>query len=234
MDMPKQQAPGTAPSAAHRALRERAQKVLDILEEMYPDARCSLHFADPFQLLVAAILSAQCTDKRVNEITPTLFSHYPTAEALAEAPLRNIEIIIRPTGLYRNKAMNLQGAARRIQEAFQGEVPRTVDQLLTLPGVGRKTAAVVLSNAFDIPAFPVDTHVNRVVNRLGLVHLKDPVKIEKALTELFPEERWGRLSHQFIQHGRTLCLARNPRCPECRLLPLCAYGRSSTAPKPPA
>ena len=176
-------------------------------------------------MLVATILSAQCTDKKVNEVTRVLFKKYRSARDYAEAELAELEADIRPTGFFHNKAKSLKNCCTELIRRYQGQVPRTLEELIALPGIGRKTANVVLGSAFGIPGVVVDTHVGRIVQRLGLTGEKDPVKIELALMPLIPEKRWILFSHQLIAHGRSLCPARSPRCPECPLRPACDYGR---------
>lgn len=201
---------------------ERIAAIVDGLEALYPDAHCELDFASPFQLLVATILSAQTTDVRVNKVTPVLFAKYGTAEKLAEATPKQIEPIIQSTGFFRNKAKSIVGAARVIMEDFDGEVPRTMDELLTLPGVARKTANVVLGSAFGInDGFVVDTHVTRLSNRLRLTRQLEPPKIERDLMAKLPREKWTKLGHQLIWHGRRVCFARKPACHQCALAPHC-------------
>jgi endonuclease-3 len=202
---------------ANERIRERASQVGAALERHYPDARCTLDFTNPLELLVATILSAQCTDERVNRVTPALFARYRTAADYAGADPEALREEIRSTGFYRNKAKSILGAARAIVERHGGEVPRTMEELTALPGVGRKTANVILGNAFGVPGMVVDTHVARVARRLGLTRGEDPVKIEYDLMALFPEGRWVRLSHQLIAHGRALCRAPKPDCPACFL-----------------
>jgi len=200
--------------------RQRVQKVLPLLKKMYPAAKCSLDHHSPLELLVATILSAQCTDERVNMVTPSLFARYPTPAALAEAATPELEALIRSTGFFRQKAKSLKTVATAIA-ARGGEVPRDMDELVALGGVGRKTANVVLGTAYGVPAIMVDTHVRRLSNRLGLTREDDPVKIEMDLRDLLPPREWTDFSHRLIHHGRRICLARAPRCPECPLLPWC-------------
>jgi len=196
------------------------------LQAQYPDAHCELDFASPFQLVVATILSAQCTDKRVNMVTPALFSRYPTPAALAVAKQEDVEEIIKSTGFFRNKAKSIIGMAGAVTDRHAGTIPSTLEELVVLPGVGRKTANVVLGNAFDInEGVVVDTHVGRVSFRLGLTTQTDPVKIEQDLIELFPRERWTMLAHLLIFHGRRVCEAKNPRCGECVLSDICPSSR---------
>jgi len=192
------------------------------LQREYPDAHCELDHENAYQLLAATILSAQCTDKRVNEVTPALFERYPTPVALANADPAELEALIKPTGFFRNKTKSLIGMATGIVEAFGRRVPRTLDELITLPGVGRKTANVVLGVAFDTPeGVVVDTHVGRVSRRLGLTKHDDPVKVEQDLMREFPREDWTALSHLLIFHGRRVCVARRPRCAACVLNDIC-------------
>lgn len=202
--------------------KQRALEILVRLKRLYPDATCSLNYETPVQLLVATILSAQCTDERVNMVTPELFRRFPTAEAMASAPPEEIEELVRSTGFYRNKAKNIQGACHMIVSQFGGEVPRRMEELLTLPGVARKTANVVLAHAFGINAgVTVDTHVRRLSNRLGLTEHEDPVKIERDLMKLLPQPDWENWSIRLIYHGRQVCTARNPACDRCELANLC-------------
>lgn len=199
-----------------------ATVVYDRLLALYPDAHCELDFKTPFQLLVATILSAQCTDKRVNMVTPVLFSRYPTIESLARAKQEDVEEIIKSTGFFRNKAKSIIAMSGAVADKHGGTVPSTMEQLVTLPGVGRKTANVVLGNAFDInEGVVVDTHVGRLAIRLGLTRETDPVKVEQELMTLFPRERWTMLAHLLIFHGRRVCEAKNPRCGECSLADIC-------------
>lgn len=202
--------------------KQRAIEILIGLKRLYPDATCSLNYSTPVQLLVATILSAQCTDERVNKVTPALFDRFPDAESLAGADREELENLIRSTGFYRNKAKNIQGACQRIASEFNGEVPKRMEDLLTLPGVARKTANVVLAHAFGIiQGVTVDTHVKRLSNRLGLTKNSDPVKIERDLMALFPQLDWENLSISLIYHGRAVCKARNPDCASCQLSHLC-------------
>lgn len=206
----------------------RVKAILQVLDRLYPDARCSLDFADPLQLLVATILSAQCTDERVNLVTPALFQRFPRAVDYAQAEPAELEEMIRTTGFFRNKAKSIQGMARGLVENHGGQVPTDLEALVKLPGVGRKTANVVLGSAFGLPGITVDTHVGRVGKRLGLFDQDDPVKAEFALMEIIPRQRWTKFSHQMIWHGRQICQAKKPRCPECGLLPHCPYGQGQT------
>ncbi|MGI9040802.1 MAG: endonuclease III [Gemmatimonadales bacterium] len=203
-------------------LPAKAAVILERLKRAYPDAKCALDSRDAFELLCATILSAQCTDARVNLVTPAIFARYPTPAALAEADQTDVEEIIRSTGFFRNKAKSLIGMARALVADHAGEVPRTMAQLRVMPGIGRKTANVVLGNAYGInEGVTVDTHVARVSQRLGLTREEDPVKIEQDLMPLFPRDQWTLLSHLFIFHGRRTCVARRPRCAECVLADLC-------------
>jgi endonuclease-3 len=204
------------------ALRTHAGVLFDRLLERYPDAHCALDFANAFELLCATILSAQCTDKRVNMVTPALFARYPDAAALAAARQEDVEELIRSTGFFRSKAKSLIGMATALVEKHGGEVPADMESLVALPGVGRKTANVILGNAFGRnDGIVVDTHVTRLSNRLALTAESDAVKIEQALVPLFPRERWTMLSHLLIEHGRQVCDARKPRCGECLLSDVC-------------
>ncbi len=206
--------------------KKAAGAVLKLLKETYPQAHCALVHRNALQLLVATILSAQCTDKRVNMVTPELFRRFPTAAALAAADPAELEQLIRSTGFFRNKAKNIGLAARRIVDQFGGEVPETMTELLTLAGVARKTANVVLYNAFGKnEGVVVDTHVGRTARRLGLSGERVPVKVERDLMALFPRQDWGMLSHYLIELGRDKCRAIKPRCGECALRPLCPYGQ---------
>jgi endonuclease-3 len=203
-------------------LSAHASEILARLKEAYPDARCALDYSNAFELLCATILSAQCTDVRVNMVTPTLFARYPTAFELARANPTDVEGIIKSTGFFRNKTKSLIGMAQALVADFGGEVPRTMEELRKLPGVGRKTANVLLSNAYETnEGVTVDTHVGRLSGLLGLSRETDPIKIEQNLIELFPREDWGLLSHLLIFHGRQVCIARRPRCGECVLARLC-------------
>lgn len=202
--------------------KRRALEVLQRLKQLYPDARCSLDYDTPVQLLVATILSAQCTDERVNKVTPRLFGRFPDAHAMAAAGLGELESLVKSTGFYRNKAKNIQGACRKIVTEFGGDVPRTMEQLTSLPGVARKTANVVLAHAFSINAgVTVDTHVKRLSNRLGFTTQSDPKKIEQDLIKLLPQEDWENWSIRLIYHGRAVCNARKPACDRCQLADVC-------------
>ncbi len=205
----------------------RALEILSNLKRLYPEATCSLNYQTPVQLLVAVILSAQCTDERVNKVTPALFARFPDAKSLAFAEREELETLIRSTGFYRNKAKNIQGACQKILKDFQGEVPKTMAELLTLPGVARKTANVVLAHAYGIiEGVTVDTHVKRLSNRLGLTTNNDPVKIERDLMALLPQPDWETFSISIIYHGRAVCKARNPACFSCQLATLCPAANS--------
>jgi len=207
---------------------ERVRKILAKLEEAYPTATCALKHENPFQLLIATILSAQCTDERVNQVTPGLFARYPNPKAFAYANPVEIEKEIRSTGFFRNKTKSIIGASKKIVDEFHGQVPRTMEQLLTLPGVARKTANVVLGTGFQIASgVVVDTHVQRLSQRLDLTKQTDPKKIEQDLMKAIPQDRWIAFSHQLIWHGRRICQARRPRCIECVLETLC-YSKDKT------
>ncbi len=215
-------------SVARKEAKEerRIREILRGLDEEYSDAECALHHDSPFQLLVATILSAQCTDVRVNKVTPQLFGRYPTPREMAQADEEELQAIIRSTGFFRNKAKNLVGAARRIVETFKGKVPESMEELLQLPGVARKTANVVLGTAFGISSgVVVDTHVKRLSYRLGLTHNKDPNKVERDLMGQIPGDRWISFSHQLIHHGRRICNSRKPKCEACVLVNVCPYGQ---------
>src|SRR4029077_15046167 len=206
----------------------RVKKILVILDQMYPGVTCALDHSNAWELLVATILSAQCTDKRVNMVTPGLFRKYPTIQDFAAAKQEELAQDIRSTGFFYNKSKSVIGAARKILSDFGGEVPHDITQLLTVPGAARKTANVVLGTAFGIASgVVVDTHVQRISRRLDLTRETEPVKIEKDLMKIIPREKWILFSHQIIHHGRALCTARNPKCAECRLAPLC-YAKDKT------
>ena len=215
------------PTAAVRresasARSSRAKTLVQRLREAYPDAHCSLDFGSPFQLVIATILSAQCTDKRVNMVTPELFRRWPDAATLAGAKQRDLEAVIRSTGFFRAKAKSLLGCARALVDRHGGEVPRTIEELVRLPGVGRKTANVVLGTAFGIASgVVVDTHVGRISRRLGLTRAADAVRAERDLVRVVPRENWIEFSHWLIEHGRGVCSARRPVCDDCSLLDLC-------------
>jgi endonuclease III len=209
--------------------KKRALEVLLRLKRLYPDATCSLDYTTPVQLLVATILSAQCTDERVNKVTPALFAKFPDARSMAYADILEIEELVRSTGFYHNKSKNIQGSCRKIMEEFNGEVPQLMEQLLTLPGVARKTANVVSAHAFgNIQGVTVDTHVKRLTNLIGLTVHQDPIKIEQDLMKLLPKADWENFSIMTIYHGRAICNARKPNCTDCELAELC-----SSAHQPP-
>jgi endonuclease-3 len=202
--------------------RAQAARVVKRLKADYPGATCALENETPFELLVATILSAQCTDARVNMVTPELFRKWPTAAAMARAPIKELEKVIQSTGFYRNKAKNIKAASTAIAEQHDDEVPRNMEELVALPGVGRKTANVVLGTAFDVATgVVVDTHVTRLSNRLGLTQHKDAVKIEHDLMDILPQKEWVDFSHRMIFHGRQVCVARKPRCPRCSMVAFC-------------
>ena len=204
--------------------QQRIAKILRGLDDAYPDVECALLHQNPFQLLVATILSAQCTDVRVNLVTPALFERYPSPRKLAQAEAGELQELIHSTGFFRNKAKNLMGAAHKMIASFKGRVPDSMEELLSLPGVARKTANVVLGTAYGISeGVVVDTHVKRLSNRLGLTHQQDPNKIEQDLMREIPRTRWIQISHQLIHHGRRVCKARSPQCGECTLSDLCPY-----------
>ena len=203
------------------AEQSSARSIYRILTKEYPDARCELDFNSPLELLVATVLSAQCTDKRVNTVTPVLFNRFPTVTKLADAKISEIEKIVYSTGFYKSKAKNIKGLAKKILKDFNGEVPKTLAQLVTLPGVGRKTANVVLGNAFGIPGLTVDTHFGRLSRRFGWSQETDPVKVENDVAKLIPEKEWTLLSHKLIWHGRRICHSRKPECGICPLAKLC-------------
>lgn len=202
--------------------RERIERVLGILKNQYKGAKIALKYKSPFELLVSVILSAQCTDIKVNEVTPILFSHFPDPKTMAEAPIEELESIIRPTGFFRNKAKNIKETARRIIEDYNGQLPRTMEEMIKLPGVARKTANIVLYNVYGvITGIAVDTHVKRLSMRLGMSREKDPVKIEKDLMEIIPRKDWGTISYVLIEHGRNICDAKRPLCAQCPVKGLC-------------
>ncbi|MBW2623106.1 MAG: endonuclease III [Deltaproteobacteria bacterium] len=210
-------------------MRKKADvtKILAALDRAYPTAGCTLDFKNPLELLVATILSAQCTDERVNIVTKDLFRKYRTAQDYARIEKTELEEDIRSTGFFRNKAKSIQALGRVLMEERQGQVPDTLDELVKLPGVGRKTANVVLGTAFNIPGLVVDTHVTRIANRLGMTKEKNAVKIEFDLMKQIPEEKWVVFSHRMIAHGRSACKARKPDCPNCPLLKLCPFGKEA-------
>ncbi len=206
---------------AKTSAAEKAVKVLDILEKEYPDARVTLNFKNPLQLLIATILAAQCTDERVNIVTRDLFARYRTAEDFARADPGKFEQEIRPTGFYHNKAKSIIACCRMLLEKYNGRVPETLEDLVNLPGVGRKTANIILGNAYGRQAIAVDTHVKRVTHRLGWAHSEDPDRIEFELMEVMPRERWTQSCHQLVFHGRKICVAKKPLCPACPVNRLC-------------
>lgn len=210
------------PRESKRARRERASEVYRLLVAEYPDAHCALDHRNAYELTVATILSAQCTDARVNMVTPALFERYPDAPSLAAADLEEVEELVRSTGFFRNKARNIVGMAMALTEEHGGDLPQNIKEMSAMPGIGRKTANVVLGNAFGInEGVVVDTHVKRLSNRLGFSKEKTPEKVERDLMELFPRESWTLLAHLLIFHGRQVCDARKPRCPACSLAHLC-------------
>ncbi len=219
---PKRQDRSSISSETHSRRRQRAGRLYLILLRTYPDAQCALRYHDAYQLLVATILSAQCTDARVNKVTPTLFKKYPTPEAMGRAPIREIEKIVRTTGFFRQKAKSIQGSSQILTQKYAGRVPDTMAQLTQLPGVARKTANVVLGNAFGKnEGVVVDTHVGRLSRRLGLSRHTDPKKIEQDLIPLFPRKNWTMLAHLLILHGRAVCGARKPLCDQCQVIRHC-------------
>jgi endonuclease-3 len=231
---PKSRAKSTSSAKAAKQPRargtdpQRVAAILAKLDEAYPDATCELKHENAFQLLISTILSAQCTDVRVNQVTETLYKKYPNAKAFAYATPGELEQDIRPTGFFRNKTKSVMGASKAILEKFGGEVPRTMEEILTLPGVARKTGNVVLGTAYAIPSgVVVDTHVQRIANRLDLTRNEDPKKIEQDLMQIIPQDKWIKFSHQIIWHGRRVCVARKPRCIECNLESLC-YAKDKT------
>jgi endonuclease-3 len=225
-------APATARTESPLALTRRARRMNRTLAETYPDAHCELDFATPFQLLVATVLSAQTTDRRVNAVTPTLFAKYPDPAALAAADRAEVEALIQPTGVFRAKTDTLLKLAQALCDRYAGEVPPRLDDLVTLPGVGRKTGNVVLGDAFGIPGITVDTHFARLVRRFGWTDETDPVKVEHAVGALFPRSEWTILSHRVIWHGRRRCHARNPACGACPLARACpSFGAGPTDPE---
>ncbi|RZA09816.1 MAG: endonuclease III [Proteobacteria bacterium] len=206
------------------------QVISEELDREFPDAKCALHHEGPEQLLFATILSAQCTDERVNMVTPALFKKYPSSKELAHAELSEVEEILKSINFFRNKAKNLIAAAKIIQEKYPGGLPQTIEALTELPGVGRKTANVVLGDAFGLPlGITVDTHVRRLTQLIGLSTEEDPVGIEAELMGYVPKEFWTKLSHWLILHGRKTCIARRPKCTECVILKICSYGKTAVA-----
>jgi endonuclease-3 len=225
---PRKKTPARSPALGRGTNPARVQAILNKLDEAYPGVTCALVHKNPFQLLISTILSAQCTDVRVNEVTSRLYPKYPNPEAFAYANPGELENDIRPTGFFRNKTKSIMGASKRIIEEFKGQVPQTMEELLTLPGVARKTANVVLGTAFGIAGgVVVDTHVQRLSGRIDLTRNTDPKKIEQDLIKVIPKAKWILFSHQLIWHGRRVCQARKPRCIECNLEPLC-YSKDKT------
>jgi len=204
-------------------IQEKVNNIVTLLEELYPQARTALRYSNAWELLVATILSAQCTDKRVNEVTVKLFEKYPTIEDFAKVPLELLEKEIYSTGFYKHKAYSIKNSAMIILEKYGGKFPNTLEALVELPGVGRKTANVVLANVFNQPAIIVDTHVKRLSRLLGLTKQKDPDKIEQELMEIIPREKWSLFSHSLIEHGRKICIARKPRCNNCIIRDYCDF-----------
>ncbi|MBW4459400.1 MAG: endonuclease III [Nodosilinea sp. WJT8-NPBG4] len=210
------------PNQRRASKKQRALEILLRLKRLYPEAPCSLDFANPLQLMIATMLAAQCTDERVNLVTPALFAAYPDVYAFAEADVADLEQLVKSTGFYRNKAKNIRAACQRIITEYNGEVPPRMEDLVTLPGVARKTANVVLAHGFGINAgVTVDTHVKRITNLLGLTKHADPVKIERDLMKLLPQTDWENWSIRLVYHGRAVCNARNPQCNRCELADLC-------------
>ncbi|MCX8118887.1 MAG: endonuclease III [Desulfobacterota bacterium] len=209
------------------SLKAKTKKIIELLSRAIPDSAIALNFSSPFELLIATILSAQCTDAKVNEVTKELFKKYRSPKDYAEADLKELEEDIRPTGFYRNKARALQRCCQELVNRFDGEVPNSLEALITLPGVGRKTANVILGNAFGIPGIAVDTHVQRVSRRIGLTKHEDPIKIEFDLMAAVPKEDWTRFSNLLIWHGRKTCGARKPLCDRCVIVKWCDYGSRS-------
>jgi endonuclease-3 len=205
-------------------LKKRVKEIIKILSKEIPDSRIALRFSNPLELLIATILSAQCTDVKVNQVTVDLFKKYHSVKDYAESNLVKLEEEIRPTGFYRNKAKSIQKCCQELVQRFGGEIPKTLQELVTLPGVGRKTANVILGNIFDIPGIVVDTHVQRVSQRIGLTKNDDPVKIEFDLMEIVPKEEWTHFSNLLVWHGRKTCVARKPLCGTCSIRKWCDYG----------
>jgi endonuclease III len=221
------------PNQRRASKKQRALEVLTRLKRLYPEAPCSLDFKNPLQLMIATMLAAQCTDERVNLVTPVLFATYPDVYAFAEADLEDLERLVKSTGFYRNKAKNIRAACQKIVTEFDGEVPRRMEDLVSLPGIARKTANVVLAHGFGINAgVTVDTHVKRITNLLGLTQHSDPVKIERDLMKLLPQPDWENWSIRLVYHGRAVCNARNPQCDRCDLADLCPSARVVPAASP--
>jgi endonuclease-3 len=208
-------------------MKARTKKIVEFLKEAYPDAKCELNFETPLQLLIATILSAQTTDKKVNEVTKDLFKEYPDLDAFLTITNEELENRIKQIGLYRNKSKNLILMFRQLKEKFNGEVPKTMDEIMSLAGAGRKTANVVLSNAFNVPSIAVDTHVFRVSNRLGLANSENVLEVEMQLQRELPKKEWTLMHHLLIFHGRRCCIARNPKCGQCPLNHLCKYEKKT-------
>jgi endonuclease-3 len=209
--------------------KNRINNILKILKTSYPHVKTALKYKNPLEMLIATILSAQCTDVRVNEVTRVLFKKLKTADDYATVPVEDLEAMIRPTGFFRNKAKSIQGCCAALVQKHGGKVPDTLEALVKLPGVGRKTANVVLGSAYGVPGIVVDTHVKRLSRRIGLTDEKDPVKIEFDLMPLIPKKEWINFSHRLIWHGRQICHARKPKCPQCPLVKLCEFGRANSS-----
>ncbi len=218
---PKSPKSGSLEARPLEARKTRALKILALLKRAYPESHCALHFKDAYQLSVATILSAQCTDKRVNLVTPELFRRWPTAGDLSKAAQGEVEEVIRSTGFYRNKAKSLVGFAKAVTNKHGGKIPGTMEELIHLPGFGRKTANVILGNAYGVPGITVDTHVGRLSARMGLTSETNPVKVEQDLMALLPPSEWTMFSHRMIDHGRAVCDARKPRCGQCAIEKVC-------------
>ncbi len=209
-----------------KMMKTNIKPLLDYLDEILPTAKCELLYTKDYELVIAVMLSAQATDKSVNAVTPILFKKYPTLDALYNAPLEDIEEIIKPIGLYKNKAKNLKGIVKDLKERFNGVVPSNKDELMTLPGVGNKTAGVIRAEIFQIPDLPVDTHILRISKRLNLAKKDDePIDVERKLKKIIPEERWIKSHHQLIHFGRYYCIARSPKCENCKISDMCIYKR---------
>ena len=209
-----------------KMMKTNIKPLLDYLDEILPTAKCELLYSKDYELVIAVMLSAQTTDKSVNAVTPILFKKYPTLNALYDAPLEDIEEIIKPIGLYKNKAKNLKGIVKDLKERFNGVVPSDKEQLMTLPGVGNKTAGVIRAEIFQIPDLPVDTHILRISKRLNLAKKDDePIDVERKLKKIIPEERWIKSHHQLIHFGRYYCIARSPKCENCKISDMCIYKR---------
>lgn len=204
--------------------KSKVIEIIKIFDELYSDADCTLDFKDPLQLLISTQLAAQCTDERVNIVAKTLYKKYQTVYDFANADLSELEQDVKPTGFYRNKARNIKETCKMLIEKFDGKVPDNMDDLLTLPGVGRKTANLVLGDIFGIPGIVIDTHAKRLSNRIGLSNNEDPTKIEFDLMKIVPKENWSKFCHQLVYHGRAVCNARKPKCEECAIIDYCDYG----------